>query len=272
MALRSHVGRPFDLGLWSNRLLFLMVAGFGVAAMVSWVNGSAVDVLWTPAHLFVAWALLRELDPDHEWSALIAGVGTGVWILAGYPVSSALAVGGLMLAARIVLNSTGRRPLLTDLAFLAAYATAISFSRTGWVAGFGLAVAIYVDGRIAEGANTASAATAGLAALGASVVATAAGAFPNQVLHIRPIAISLIGVVALVTIARPPPEPVGVVDSRMKWRLSRDRLHAARAMVGILVFASALLSGGEVERLAPLVAALVISLVAAEVERMRRRL
>lgn len=270
MAFRSHVGRPFDLGLWSNRLLLLSVAGFGVTAGAFWAYGSPIDVLWAPAHFFVTWALVRELDPDHHWSALLAGAGAGVWALAGLPVTSALAVGGLMLAARLVLNSTGRRPLTTDLAGLGVYATAIAFTRVGWVAGFGLAVAIYIDGRLADAPNTASVATAGLAALGTSVVATAAGAFPDHVLDVRPIAVTLVGLVALASIVRPPPEPVSVVDSRMKWRMSRDRLHAARAHTGVLVFASALLSDGQVESLAPVIAALVIILLSAEVERTRR--
>jgi hypothetical protein len=270
MAFRSHIGRPFDLTLWSNRLLFLSVTLFGLAAVVAWGNDSPIEVLWAPAHVFVIWALVRELDPDHDWSALLAAALAGVWVLLGYPMVSALAVGGLLLAARLILNSTGRRPLITDLVVVGGYAAAIAFTRVGWVSGFGLAVAILIDARMTEEAGTAGTITAGLAALGATLVATAAGAFPGDAFGVQPMAVTLIGLVALVTILRAPPEPTSLVDSRMKWSLSRDRLHGARSLTGILVFASALLSGGEVDRLVPVVIALVISLMSAEVERLRR--
>ena len=271
MPFRSHVGRPFDLTLWSNRLLFTLVAGFGVAAVVTWANGAAIDLLWAPAHVFVTWALVRELDPDHNLSALLSGVVAGVWVLLGFPVVSAVAVGGFLLAARLVLNSTGRRPLVTDLVFVGGYAAAFSLTRVGWVAGSGLAIAIYVDGRMAGATDTAWMFTAGLAALGASLVATAAGAFPTEVPDVQPFRVTLIGLVALIGILRAPPDPTSRVDSRLKWRLSRDRLHAARSLIGVLVFASALLSGGDVDGLMPLVAALIISFLAAEVEQLRRR-
>lgn len=271
MAFRSHLGRPFDLTLWSNRLLFLLAALFGVASLVIWANGGEVEVWWAPVHVLVIWGLVRELDPDHNGSALLAGAAAGAWVLLGYPAVSIFAVGGLLLAARLVLNSTGRRPLITDLAVVGGYAAAISFTRVGWVAGFGLAVAIYIDAHLAEGANTVGVVTAGLAAIGATLVATATGAFSAEPPGLQPLAVTLIGVVALAAIVRSPPDPSSLVDSRMKWKLSRDRLHSARSLTGVLVFVSALLSGGEADRLVPVTTALVVSLMAAEVEQVRRR-
>ncbi len=258
------------MGGWPNRLLFLLMGGFAVAAVVSWAGGASIDTLWAPAHVFVVWALVREIDPDHDWTALMSAAVAGWWVIAGHPTASALAIGGMMLAARLVLNSTGRRPLLTDLVFVGVYATAISFTRVGWVAGFGLAVGIYVDGRIAEGSNPASVAAAVLTGLGTSVVATAAGAFPTQVLEVQPIAVTVVGFVGLLAIIRPPPQPFSRVDSRMRWRMDPDRLHGARALLALLLFASALLSGGEVETLTPVALGLVLALAAAEVERLRR--
>src|SRR5690606_22151802 len=53
--------------------------------------------------------------------------------------------GALILATRMVLNSTGRRPLITDLVVMGLFATAIAFTRVGWIGGVALAIGIYVD-------------------------------------------------------------------------------------------------------------------------------
>lgn len=271
MAFRSHVARPFDFRLWSNRILFILVGVFGVAAIITWANGAPAPVLWAPAHVFVAWAMMREIDPDSVVSAPLIAVATGTWVLLDNPAPNLLAAGGIVLAARVTLNSTGRRPLISDLVALGLIATVISSTRVGWVAGVGLAVAIYVDGRLAEGPNPASVATAGLAALGASIVATAAGAFAADPLGLRPVVVVAVGVVAIVTILRSPPEPVSLVDSRIKWRLDLGRLHASRSLVAVLVFVSTLLYGEEAPSAIPLAGMLLIALVSAEVERARRR-
>lgn len=270
MAFRSHVARPFDFRLWSNRILFGLVAAVGVFAVVEWLNGAPADILWAPAQTFVFWALAREIDPDRTLTAHLAGAGAGIWSLLERPSPSALAVGGLVLAARVMVNSTGRRPLTVDLIALAAYATAVSYRRVGWAAGVAIAIAIYVDGRLAEGANTNFTITAGVAALGASVVASAAGAFSVAAVEVRPILVTVAGVLAILTILRPPPEPMSLVDSRMKWRLDLGRLHGARSLVGIVVFAIAILYGAEADRTIPLLGLQVLVLASAEVERLRR--
>jgi hypothetical protein len=271
MAFRSHVARPFDFSLWSNRMLFILVGLSAAAAVVIWANGGAPEVLWTPAHVFVLWSLMREIDPDTPFTAHLAAVVGGVWVLLGYAGPGLLAAGGMILAARIVLNSTGRRPLITDLVVLAVYATVASTSRVGWVAGVGLAIAIYVDGRVSDGANVPWIVTAGAAALGATLVATAAGAFSVDVVDVRPVLVAVVGLVAMVAILRAPPEPASLVDSRrFPIRLDRGRLHAARALISVLVFAAAILYGSEGERVVPLVVALSVALVSAEVERRRR--
>jgi hypothetical protein len=273
MAFRSHVLRPFDFSLWSNRILFILAGLSSVAALVAWANGASPDVFWAPAHVFVLWALMREIDPDTPLAAHLAGVVGGVWVLLGYPGPGLLAAGGMVVAARVVLNSTGRRPLITDLVVLAVAATVASASRVGWAAGVGLAIAIYVDGRVADGANVPWVVAAGAAALGASLVATAAGAFSVQVVDVRPVLVAVVGLVAMAAILRAPPEPMSLVDSRrFPTRLDRGRLHAARALISVLVFASAILYGAEGERVVPLLVALLVALVSAEVERGRRPL
>lgn len=272
MAFRTHVGRHMDLSLLSNRLIIGLTAIAGVAAGVLWwLSSDEFGILWAPVHVFVTWALIRELDPDHQVTAIIGAVIAGLWVLAGFEIVGALAVGGLVVAARLVSNTTGRRPLLSDLIVIGVGAAAISFTAVGWVAGFGLAIAIYVDDRMANEQTTYAPVIAALAALGASGVATLSRVFPQEVPDIRPIFVVAIGILGLVAVVREPEQPTTLVDSRLKTMLDRSRLHASRSMVAVLIFAMAVLSGPDAVATSVLGLSLALVLVYNEVDRLRRR-
>jgi hypothetical protein len=271
MAFRSHVGRGFDLSSLPNRLLLGLVGITGVASVTLWLSQGESAVLWAPVHAFLIWALTRELDPDHDSTALVAGLTAGLWVLVGFDVDGALPAIGLVLAARIVVNTTGRRPLVSDLAALGVLAAAISFTATGWVAGFGLALAIYVDDRMAEEHTTAAALTALLAALGSSAVATLSQVFPQQMPDINQLLVVIIGSLALMAVVREPEPPTSLVDSRRKTPISQGRLHAGRGLIGVLVFVAAFLAGPDAAAMGPAVMALMLVLISNEIERIRRR-
>lgn len=270
MAFRSHVLRPFDMARMSNRLAVLITLAAGIAAVVLWFLEAGMEVFWAPVHAFVGWALVREIDPDHDWTALVAAILAAVWVLVGTPMS-ALALVGMMVAARLVLNSTGRRPLATDLAMLAAVATIISITALGWVGGFGLAVAIYIDERMAKEHNTTALFAAAAGALGASAVATLAGAFPRELPPVRPLLVAAAGILALLTVVREPEVPTSQVDARTKEFLEPRRLHASRGMVGVLVFVASVLAGIDGAAVVPLLVTLALVLASNELERIRRR-
>lgn len=271
MALRTHLGRHMDLSLLSNRLIIGLTAISGVAAAVLWwLSNDGPGVLWTPVHVFVTWALIRELDPDHPATAIIGALAAGFWVLAGFEIVGALAVGGLAVAARLVSNTTGRRPLLSDLIVVGVGAAAISFTAVGWVAGFGLAIAIYVDDRMTDEQTAHAPVIAALAALGASGVATLSRVFPQQVPDIRPIFVVAIGVLSLIAVVREPEQPTTLVDSRLKTVLDRPRLHASRSLVAVLTFAMAVLSGPDAVVTSVLALSLALVLVSNEAERLRR--
>jgi hypothetical protein len=267
MAFRSHVFRPFDLGLMSNRLLFGMLGAIGAGAGYLWLTGDPVSVLWAIPQAFLVWAFTREIDPDNDWTALVAGAGAGLWMLSGRPGAPALAIVGFLMAARLVVNTSGRRPLTTDLIGLAVVAAAISYTSTGWVGGFGLALAIYIDDRMYDKHNNVAVASAAAAALGSSVVASLSGALPDRAPAIDPVAVAALGVLALIAILRTPPEPVSVVDSRMKFSIRLDRLHAGRSLSGILIFIAGALAGPDAPMLYPLAFAMTLALVSAEIRR-----
>lgn len=270
MAFRSHLARSLDFSRNSNRLIVGLTLVAAVAAGVVVWDGGDTDVLLAPVFTFVIWALIRELDPDHDSTAIIGAFVAGIWVLAGLDPNGWITVAGLMVAARLVVSSTGRRPLPADLAATVLVAALVSFTAAGWVAGFGIALAIYVDDRMAEEQRTMSVVAAAVAAVAASGVATFAGVFPKQLPDIRPPLVLAIGALALISFVREPETPTSLVDSRRKTPLSTARLHAARGLVGIAVFVAAVLAGQEAETTGVAAVAVALVLGSNELERIRR--
>lgn len=258
-----------DLSHWPNRLILGLTGAVLVAAFIAWQAGGSASLLWAPLNTFAIWALGREIDPDHNWTALVAALAAGVWGLAGLEMTNLFAVIALAVAARLVVNSTGRRPLISDLVALGLYATLISTSPDLWVAGFGLAVAIYVDDRMSGKPTAAGSVTALLAALGSSGVASLSSAFPQAIPEIRPLFVVAVGTIALIAVVREPTQPTSSVDSPMKTSIERPRLHATRSLVGVLLFVTALLIGPDAIAVGPAVLALALALAATELGRIR---
>ncbi|MEX1126371.1 MAG: hypothetical protein WEE53_11975 [Acidimicrobiia bacterium] len=271
MAFRSHVTRPLDPRSPSN------IAISGLTLLAGGVGGvialTADQTLWLPiltaGATFSAWALGRELDPDHEMTGLLAAIPAGVLVLLGFDVSI-LVTATVLMSARLLVESTGRRPLPTDLAAMVVLAGVVSFTALGWVVGFGLAVAIYLDDRMAvEHSNQAVIAAIG-AAVGASLVATLTGAFPQSLPAIRPPLTLALGILALLAVVREPVDPISLVDSRKKTSLRRDRLHVARTVVGLLAFLGVLIGGGGISAAVTVALTLALALGSEELERLRR--
>jgi hypothetical protein len=232
-------------------------------------DGEPLLAIAAAGYTFLGWALARELDPDRQVPAIALSVLAGAWALLGYE-TVLLPFLGLLMAARIVVESTGRRPLPTDLAGLALLATVISYTPLGWVVGFGLALAIYVDDRMSgEPSRPALFAALG-AALGATVVASLSGAFPRSLPIVRPLLIAALGVLALIAVIREPLDPVSFVDSRTKRFLRRDRLQAGRAVCAIVLFFGGLISGASAVSVLPMALVVAFSLASSEIERTRR--
>ncbi len=243
----------------------------GVAALVLWLGGEPGAIFLAPVFVFATWALLREIDPDHPHIALVAGAAAGAWVFRDGPLISALAVGGLVVAARIVTASTGRRPLPTDLAVVAAGGIAIGFTPEGWIAGFGIAIALYLDDRLSGSPRGMQVGASAVTAIGTTVVATAAGAFPEAIRRVIPVLAVAAGVIALLFVAREPARPTSVVDARHGALIETGRLHASRTLIGILVFAMTLLMGADAEGVVGILFGLTLAVVSNEVALVRRR-
>jgi hypothetical protein len=269
--IRSHLMRPIDpANLWNRAVVILSVlAGVIGAILTLGYDRDLMLAIQASAATFLSWAVVRELDPDHQSSAIVAAVVGGAWALTGQP-TALLPYLGLLMIARLVVETTGRRPLPVDLGAMAVLATAISVSPLGWVMGFGLAVSIYVDDRMAEEHNRQALLAAMAAGVGSSAVVTLTRALPEALPTVRPLLTALIGLLALYAVAREPVEPVSFVDSRNKRFLRRDRLHAGRAVAGVLLFIGVFVSGEAATAVVPMALALTTALASTELVRLKR--
>ena len=246
-----------------------LTALFAVVGVALWLSGDAASGWLAPVHTFIVWALIRELDPDRQLTALLAAAFAGVWVLLGYEPAGALALGGLLLAGRIVLNPVGLSLLNTDLIAMTVAATVVSFTAAGWVAGSGIALALYIDARMSEKPRPASLFASAGAAVGATAMATVTNALPDNLSVVEPLVVVSIGLLALAIVVRDPLPVLSNVDHTDTKRMSTERLHASRTLTVVLVFVSALLMGSEARGLIPVVIAIALVLVSEEVKRLR---
>lgn len=270
--MRSHIGRSLEPRLRTHQMVGALSVLAGAVAL--WRVLSDGEPLWLVVQAggvtFLCWAIGRELDPDRQATALLAAALVGTWAVVGLPVQLFPAAAAL-LAARILAETTGRRPLVTDLLFVGIFAAAVSYTPVGFVFGFVLAVSFYVDTRLSDEPDQRAVIAAGLSALGSAGVATFTGAFPQAIPPIEPaLAASFVGL-ALLTVLREPPQPTSVVDSRRKGTFLRpDRVHAARIAVALGIVAGGLLAGDDAAAVVPMAIVLALSLASSEIERAAR--
>lgn len=271
MDFRSHLVRPMDMRVRSNVVLIVLLVIAAGVALVLWLSRGPVELLLAPVFTFVIWALVREIDPDHEWAAALAGLIAGAWVLIGAPVLSVWAVAGLAVAARIVSGTTGRRLLPVDLVAVAALGTFIGLTVEGWVAGFGIALALYLDDRFRDESRLSVIAASALTAAGTTIVASSSDAFPETLPGVIQYVVIAAGVAALILLFREPATPISQVDARHAAFLDRTRLHISRTVVGVQAFVMAILAGTSGQGVIVVIGALVVVIISNEVELLRRR-
>lgn len=271
MDFRSHLSRPMDFKLMPNLALAGVCLVTAAVAAFLWLGGEPGAVMLSPVYAFVVWALVREIDPDHNWSALAAAAFTGIWALLGEPILSGFAIAGLMVVARIVTSTTGRRPLLLDLTGVTIFGIVIGYGAAGWVAGFGIAVAIYLDNRLSGDNNLAATAAAAITAIGTTVVATAANSFPERLPDIVEWVPIAAGLAALILIVRDPAPPLSQVDARHAAFIDGTRLHISRSLVACLAFVMSIVTGQDSTGLLVVIVAMGLIVISNEVELLRRR-
>lgn len=153
----THIGRPVDPAWPTNRAIAVITLVVGVISGIVLVLSSDLGVLdaaatafKTAAAVFLAWALTRELDPDHQIPAFVA---TGLALL-GIAITGTtpplLPMFWLLLLLRVVNRTTGRAPRASDVllvAVLGALVTATGHPVAGAATGAGLWLNHRLDGR-----------------------------------------------------------------------------------------------------------------------------
>jgi hypothetical protein len=170
----SSLGRGFDPRIPSN-LFVLLITPFagvvaGVAALVAGdgVGSAARSGLLAGGSAFLAWAIAREIDPDDPVPAAVAAVAAPFVVLIGDPGLGVMATG--LLAARILVRSTGLVPRPTDLVVVAGFAWYVATRPGGLPAALVLAAAVAADRRL-PGEVSAWSIPMALVAAGGSVAA-----------------------------------------------------------------------------------------------------
>jgi len=115
----SSIGRPIDLNYPTNRAIALLTLGVMVAGAAfqffsdrDWVQ-SGLWGLTTGLAVFLAWALCREVDPDHDLAAFVASALalTGSFIWGAGSLGSIL---WILLLLRIVNRTAGLPSTIFD--------------------------------------------------------------------------------------------------------------------------------------------------------------
>ena len=147
----SGLTRGLNMRRTSNKIV---VAGFAVALAVyvvrslteQWVVGNPMTVPEAIASSFVvfaAWALARELDPDHPWPAVVAmavSFAAALWF-----VPDLLVVGSAAIALRTI-SGTVAKPLTTfDLGLVAV----VGFGSGHELAFWSIAILVFVFLKVA---------------------------------------------------------------------------------------------------------------------------
>lgn len=252
--------RLMDFRLASNRFIALatiVLSGIGFGYEL-YDGGSFGEAVARGAQfgvgVFLAWAIARELDPDHPGSATAATFAGAALLFTGPPrLGASLA---LLLVFRIVLRSTGRLPTFVDLIFVAGLAVYCARTPDGLPAAMALGVALVVDSRLPEPAPSYTLPLGVVIALGVIAGGAHFGSFSNVWTTPSLLQWVCLALVAVAVISLRVPAPESTNDRRRP--LNRTRLVSATWLgVWAGVATVFLMGGAAVPGLSPLWAAVV---------------
>lgn len=270
----SALHRRLDLGRPSNRfallatgVVFLASTGLRLLAGETGLATSAGAGAGDAVGVVLAWALGRELAPDHPRAARYATLMAAPLLPLGPP--ALLPLVALLAAARLALRSTGLRPRPADLGVAVLLAAVAATGTAGLVPALALATVVAWDAQV-DRPDPRPAYVVAIAAATVAVVAAlvsgpwdAAWRLPNP-------GEALLAVVILAGAVRLKTAPPRATGDHTPTSLDTDRLLAARRTVAATLLLALLWSGGvAVGALGPAWAALLATAVH---QRLRRRL
>jgi hypothetical protein len=150
----TGIGRPVDLGYPTNRAIAAVAVAVTVGGSVlEWLTGAGglQGAAWgvgAGLAVFLAWALCRELDPDHELSAFVAAGLALLGLFFGTADLGALL--WFIVVARVLNRSTGLTATILDSLAVVGLGGWLVVQRGAWVYGLVSAVTLALDGGLAS--------------------------------------------------------------------------------------------------------------------------
>lgn len=253
--LLTSLSRSIDPRYPSNRLA---LAGSAVAALLTAVAGLvSVDLGFGPLGaaiaVFLAWAIARELDPDHPASAAIAMPAAFVLLLAVGQASLLLGT-AVLLASRITAGTVGTDLRMLDGIALIGLCGLLGTQSVG-VVGLALLVAgVFISGRSTGGSAIASVVSVGAFAATWTWAGTELAWETPAAAGWATLAVTLIATALIV-----PASPLKSQTDRKTGTVGRTRVTVARLLVGAAVAAAFLVAGGiGIQAIAPTATAALI--------------
>lgn len=252
------LGRPIDFAYKSNR--YAVVGMFAAGALAFGYeflfndNADLLGALGGAIAAFLGWALGRELDPDHDWTAFLAMVfatAMAIWM-----VPALLLTGVALLGLRALVGTVRNHLTWIDNLLLTAAAGYAATTAEGWAVAGIVVVAVFVGTGEARAIWTAAVA---VVALGVALIWPSAWGASFDSIG-APVAI-LILTAALVVFARP--VTVGSTTDLGHQPIMPARLFWARVLatlcLGFSILAAGLYGIGALGPLAGAVVAAAIS-------------
>lgn len=147
----SGIARPIDFKYPTNKLIAILsamalVGGFILGLVHGLVLGKSVLLgLQSAATVFLTWAFAREVDPQEPYSAFVAVgiVSIGfVWGIRPDLLSIAVVMG----AARILICSCGRQPVIPDALIISGGAAWLGYNQHQGLTVLVVALTFLLDG------------------------------------------------------------------------------------------------------------------------------
>lgn len=251
----THIGRIIDPRRPTSRVAIL--APLGAALIVFALDTTDIRrAIVAGISTFAAWAIARELNPDHPQSATIAAVLTPIaTVLLGTPAPAALFVA--MFTLRIIARTTGLPPRSTDLAVLTAGSVLFADTPWGWATGILLAFAMVRDAALPGEPPPNAGLWGGVLAIGVTArVALADGLGEWQVPSTVALLVLAVGLASAVIVLQP--TPVLSLGDWNKTPLEPQRIREA-AIFGLLTAALGTVAAGApgIVAIAPLLLAFI---------------
>ncbi|MDN6291054.1 MAG: hypothetical protein ACTHVM_06000 [Alkalibacterium gilvum] len=135
-----------DLKYKTNLIVVILAALVSIAGWI--VTGGFISGLYIGGGTFLTWALAREIDPKHEYSALLAAAISLINIF-HYESISILIIAWLLLTLRMVNGLCGKPVTIFDMLLVLGLTTYLSFNSENsiYLIVFLLALALVSRGR-----------------------------------------------------------------------------------------------------------------------------